>query len=109
MVNRLAMQPEIPDLHQDGNLFVDEGFDPTLQLISADFDCLMAFLTFSGLDGMPEVDRQTQEDDGHLKGEQDFLCLHGWRAVRRRRRGDYTKLESPESNQPNRQMTNDLP
>jgi hypothetical protein len=33
---------------------------------------------------MPEIDGQTQEDDSHLKGEPNFLCLHdwGWRAVR---------------------------
>lgn len=78
MVNRFAVQPEIPDLHQDGNLFVDESLDATLQLVGANFYRLMAFLAFGSFNGMPEVDRQTQEDDGHLKGEQNFLCLHDW-------------------------------
>src|SRR5262245_9392714 len=27
---------------------------------------------------MPEIDSQAQEDNSHLKGEQDFLGLHDW-------------------------------
>ena len=49
-----------------------------LLLIGSNFYRLMAFLAFGGLNGMPEVDSQTQEDDCHLKGEQNFLCLHDW-------------------------------
>ena len=50
-------------------IFLNEGLNPAFQLIGANFDCLIAFLAFGGLNGMPEIDGQTQEDNGHLKGE----------------------------------------
>ena len=76
MVDRFAVKPEVSDLHQDSDLFGDEGLDPTFQLIGTYLHRLVAFLALGCLNGVPEIDRQAQEDNGHLKGEQNFLGLH---------------------------------
>ena len=81
MFDRLAIEPEVPNLHENGNLLVDEGFKAVFQLLGTDFDRLVMLLTFSGFNGMPEVNGEAQEDDDHLKGEEYLFCLHDLRST----------------------------
>jgi hypothetical protein len=110
VIDRFAIQPEVSNLHQDRDLFGDKSLNPTFQLIGTYLHRLVAFLALGCLDRVPEIDRQTQKDNGHLKGEQNFLGLHDWVAGRSpsKARPTIPDLNLPNQTSGNRQVALDL-